>query len=551
MRGKSRWIGFVLVGLLVLVVCGYLYSNSQRRSAANAKAFARTVQAYRGNIEVTVSGSGNVAFAEDVQIKSQGSGTVTEVRVKDGELVERGQILFTLENSSLDLQYQQAQSNVQNLRREVEQLQEDISSQQVLAPQAGRITSIGVNEGANINKGTTLLTLVDDSTFSVTIPFLKPQRDQIVVGQTADVFLPEFLTSLPGKVVKIAQSGQAGSGGTIVYPVTVEFSNPGALVEGITATVTVETAQGAVGGADAGTAGPKQVAEVRSQISGEVEKIHIDVGDTVKSGEVLMVVTNDQLADDLKQKMDSLSQAQLSLSSQEKDLTNLTVVASISGIFREVTEDEKSSSDGPSGPIQVGDELKPNDRLGRIVDNSTYKVVINVDELDISQVEVGQKAEVTVDALPGQTLEGTVTEIAEEGTLQTGAAVFPVTISLAPINGLKAGMTANARILVANKENTLLIPVEAVQEEGDRFFVMLPSATDSRMSPGNRQEIKIGLHNDTYVEVLEGLQEGDSILQTRTSGTGTFGNQKNDNRPPNPGMMPGMSGGFGGPGPRQ
>ena len=100
------------------------------------------------------------------------------------------------------------------------------------------------------------------------------------------------------------------------------------------------------------------------------------------------------------------------------------MVASISGIFCEVTEDEKSSSDGPSGPIQVGDELKPNDLLGRIVDNSTYKVVINVDELDISQVEVGQKAEVTVDALPGQTLEGTVTEIAEEGTLQTGAAVF-------------------------------------------------------------------------------------------------------------------------------
>ena len=85
-------------------------------------------------------------------------------------------------------------------------------------------------------------------------------------------------------------------------------------------------------------------------------------------------------------------------------------------------------------------------------------------------------------------------------------------------------------ILVANKENTLLIPVEAVQER-ETVFVMLPSATDSRMSPGNRKEIKIGLHNDTYVEVLEGLQEGDSILQTRTSGTGTSGNQKNDNRP--------------------
>ncbi|WP_221038613.1 efflux RND transporter periplasmic adaptor subunit [Gelria sp. Kuro-4] len=545
MQVKSRTFVFIGTGLVLALLAGYAGLHLLGRPKASAQQAAKTVQVSRGAIEVAVSGSGNVAFAEDVQLKAQASGKVVQVLVKDGEQVKAGQTLFVLENSSLELQREQAQSTVDNLSTELEQLQKDMAALRVTAPQAGRITAIAVGEGDKVTEGASLVTLVDDATFSVTVPFLKPQRDQITAGQAAEVFLPDFLSSLHGKVVRVSGSGQPGTGGTVVYPVTVEFANPGALTEGVKATVTVQTKQGPVEALEMGTAAPKKVAEVRSAVAGEVKAVGVEVGDKVQPGQLLVKLANDDLPNQLAQKQDSLSQAKLNLATQNDQLARLTVTAPISGVFREVQETQ--SSDGTVlGPVQVGDELKPNDLLGRIVNNSSYEVVVKIDELDISQVQLGQKAEITVDALPGQTLQGTVTQIAEEGTVQNGAAVYPVTLTLPPTPGLKAGMTANARILVAAKDNALLLPVEAVQDRNGRFFVALPAATESTQGKqGRRQEIKVGLHNEAFVEVLEGLQEGDTVLLAQTSTTPA--KQENSARPPMPGMMPG---GFGGSRPR-
>ncbi|HHY92442.1 MAG TPA: biotin/lipoyl-binding protein, partial [Firmicutes bacterium] len=377
MQVKSRTFVFIGSGLVLALLAGYAGLHFLGRPKANAQQAAKTVQVSRGAIEVAVSGSGNVAFAEDVQLKAQASGKVVQVLVKDGEQVKAGQTLFVLENNSLELQREQAQSSVANLNTEIEQLQKDMAALRVAAPRAGRITTIAVSEGDKVTEGASLVTLVDDATFSVTVPFLKPQRDQIAVGQAAEVFLPDFLSSLHGKVVRVSGSGQPGAGGTVVYPVTVEFANPGALTEGVKATVTVQTKQGPVEALDMGTAGPKKVAEVRSAVAGEVKSIRVEVGDKIQAGQLLVELTNDDLPNQLAQKRDSLSQANLNLATQNDQLARLTVTAPISGIFREV--EETQSSDGTvQGPVQVGDELKPNDLLGRIVNNSSYEVVVNI-----------------------------------------------------------------------------------------------------------------------------------------------------------------------------
>jgi HlyD family secretion protein len=538
--GKPVLLG---LGLIVLLIVGFGAVKLRGQSTAAVQQTVRTVQASRGPIEVAISGSGNVAFAEDVRVKAQAAGKVQQVLVKDGEQVEAGQSLFVLENPALELQRDQARSSVEKLTQELRDLEEELGALQVVATEAGRVTNVTVSEGDQVTKGAVLVTLVDDDTFSATVPFLRPQRDQIAVGQTAQVFLPEFLSSLSGKVVKVASSGQAGVGGTIVYPVTVEFANPGALVDGVQASVTVETEQGSVEALETGTAGPKKLADIRSAAVGRVKAIYIEVGDKVKAGQTLIELENDDLPYQLNQKRDSLSQAQLNLATQDDQLARLVVTAPISGIFREV--ESSTSSDGTVlGPVQVGDELKVNDLLGRIVNNSSYQVVVRVDELDIGQIALGQKAEITVEALPGRILPGTVTAIAEEGTVQSGAAVFPVTLTLDPVPGLRAGMTATARILVASKKDALLLPIEAVQELRGRFFVMVPSAAEPTRRSGNRVEIEVGLHNENYVEVVSGLNEGDVVLVPQKSTvTGSESNRPGRVMMPG-GPPPGGGGGF-------
>lgn len=541
MKGKARTIVLgCILGLAAILV--YAGVRGLARSKSSATQGQKLVQVTRGSIEVTVEGSGNVAFAEDVEIRAQTSGKVTEVLVKDGQRVTAGQPLFVMENDSLELEREKAQSNVETLTRAVKELREDLGALRVTAPESGRVTEVAVSEGQQVGEGETLLTLVDDNTFSVTVNFLKTQRDQIKAGDQAEVFLPDFLSSLKGKVVKVATAGQPGSGGAVVYPVTVEFPNPGALEKGTSAVVKVETKQGQIEGLEAGTIEPKAVAQIRSKVAAEVKRVNVEANDKVNAGQVLVELANEELPGNLAEQEDALRQAKMELTSQESKMAKLVITAPISGVFRENDEDTSASENsGVTGPIQVGDELEPNDAVGRIVNNSSYEVVVNIDELDISQVQLGQKAAVTIDALPGQTLEGTVVEIAEEGVVQSGAAYYPVTISLPPISGLKAGMTANARIHVASKESTLLLPVEAVQESNGQYFVLVPTSSPSEGGKVTRKEIKVGLHNESYVEVLAGLNEGDKVVVSQSSAT-TSKREEDQEPPPGPGMMPGPLG---------
>src|SRR5690606_24526049 len=113
------------------------------------------------------------------------------------------------------------------------------------------------------------------------------------------------------------------------------------------------------------------------------------------------------------------------------------------------------------------------------------QIVVGVDELDISKVKVGQPASILVEALPDQKFTGKVTEIAQEGTATSGVATFDVTIMLDDSTNLRAGMSAEATIIVEQKADALYLPIEAVQSIGGRYFVMVRSAegTGSGESP--------------------------------------------------------------------
>jgi HlyD family secretion protein len=111
-------------------------------------------------------------------------------------------------------------------------------------------------------------------------------------------------------------------------------------------------------------------------------------------------------------------------------------------------------------------------------------MVVSVDELDIPKVEVGQQAEILVEALPDHTYTGKVTKIANEGTTNNGVAAFDVTILLDNAEGIKPGMSAEAKILVASKDDALYLPVEAVQSFRGEYFVLVPQTASGGEEEG-------------------------------------------------------------------
>jgi len=184
--------------------------------------------------------------------------------------------------------------------------------------------------------------------------------------------------------------------------------------------------------------------------------------------------------------------------------------------------------------VKEGEEVLSKTSLLTLADLSTIKVEIPVDELDIFKIALDQKANVWSDALPGKVYSATVTDIAREGTRESGIATFDVTLELEPGAPFKVGMSVEAEIITAVKNDVLLIPIAAVQERGKQKFVMVPG--DGKQNKNQIAEIQTGLANEDYVEVISGLSEGDVIQYTIAKST-----QSNMLR--NQGIgMPGMPG---------
>lgn len=116
----------------------------------------------------------------------------------------------------------------------------------------------------------------------------------------------------------------------------------------------------------------------------------------------------------------------------------------------------------------------------QVPDYDELQLVAQMDELDIPNIKKDQEVKVTVTALPDKTYTGKVKEIAEQGQVQNGVSSFSVIISLDKTDDLKAGMTADASILVNEKKDALYVPIEAVQKDSDdKYYVLVPEEKDN------------------------------------------------------------------------
>jgi HlyD family secretion protein len=144
-----------------------------------------------------------------------------------------------------------------------------------------------------------------------------------------------------------------------------------------------------------------------------------------------------------------------------------------------------------------------------VADVSELRVKVNIDETDIARVKVGQDVTIGLDAYPDATLGARVTEVAAVATTVQGVVNYVVTVMLNPGTvPVKIGMTANANIVVANKENVLLVSNRAVRASGQKRYVTIQKTPDQT----EEVEVKLGLANDQETEVLSGLQEGQPVV---------------------------------------
>ena len=187
----------------------------------------------------------------------------------------------------------------------------------------------------------------------------------------------------------------------------------------------------------------------------------------------------------------------------EETLANYTITAPINGTV--IQKD-----------YQAGETVESGKDMCIIYDMSYLEMTINIDELDINQITVGQDVTVTADSVDGS-FQGVVTRVSMVGATTGGTTTYPVTVQVDEYGDLRPGMNVNADIVVEQASDVVAVPNAAV-ERGDIVLVTTasPSAANADpelVAPDGYVYVHVvtGVSDDNYTEITEGLQEGDII----------------------------------------
>jgi RND family efflux transporter MFP subunit len=200
----------------------------------------------------------------------------------------------------------------------------------------------------------------------------------------------------------------------------------------------------------------------------------------------------------------NLEIAELSLESAELNLEKAVIVAPFDGVVSDITITEGKE-------ISTATLATPAISL---VDTSEIEMRGFIDEIDVAMVKVGQAANITLDALPDDEVNGSVAFISPVGTTLAGVVSYDTTITLEnPSAELKDGMSATAEVIIERRDDVLLIPNRAIRgtTENPMVIVLVDGQQEER-------EITLGLTDGINTEVLSGLEEGEEVVLPTSGG---------------------------------
>lgn len=255
--------------------------------------------------------------------------------------------------------------------------------------------------------------------------------------------------------------------------------------------------------------------------SGAISKQQYDESrDKVDLAELAVEATRQKLADltappreaDVAAARAQVARAEANVAEVQQDLQAVTIRSPIAGTVVDL-------------PVVAGQTLGNNGLVATVADLRRMQATVLVNEIDIPQVRVGQETEIRVDALHGRMFRGEVTQVGQMPGDDNNIVTYPVVSVLPNREGqLRPGMTVDVNIVLGKSEAALVVPVEALVEAGGRTVVLAPgAAADGQAGRPETRPVQVGLRNDTLVEIVGGLEEGDKILVPQAAGVAALG----------------------------
>ena len=490
---KKKIIAIVVI--IVIIAAAVKSCGLGEKTAENTSTYTFDT-AVRTSIIESLSGTGTLEPADKYTVTTLLKGDILTDSFEEGDIVEADQVLYQIDSSDMQTTIERAEISAKSAQRSYETAVKDLDNLNVKTKVGGVVTDVLVEVGDQVSAGQEIAKVRDSATMTIELPFPADEADTFYIGQSAQVTLYGSFETLSGKVESISGASEVQAGNKIVKNVTISVENPGAISEEQIATAEVGTS----GSTQSGKFKYNENRSVNAEVSGEVVAIVNDEGSEVSSGSTIIRLESDNVTNSVQSASDSVKDAQLSLENQYETLEDYTIKSPIKGT---VIEKKK----------KAGDTIDSNAELCTIYDLSYLKMTMNIDELDISKVKVGQEVTVTADAVQGQTFKGKVTKINMAGTTTNGVTTYPIEVQIEDTEGLLPGMNVSTEIIVNQVEDVVAIPVGAVVR-GDKVLVKTGNtSTEDPTVPAGYEYVNVetGVSNDQYVEIKSGINEGDEI----------------------------------------
>jgi HlyD family secretion protein len=462
MKKWLLWITLAVVGLVVVAAVFFVPRIAGRGEVEEL----RTTVVERGTLNITVSASGRIEPADQVDLSFDLPGRVADVAVELGDEVEAGQPLAWLVSDDLERAVTQAELSLRQAELRLERLREPASEADIRRAENAVAQAAAALEVAQLNQTAVLNSvLVNESLEDAQNAYDDArERYEDYVRQYED--------------------------GDIDYWF-------------------VDQAQQRFEDAELALARVRQQVDVQTEsASNEVERAWQTHQEAQDNLELLREGADEA---DLEAAQLDIEAAQLALERTRSDVADATLVAPFDGVVAAVNV--TAGEIAPTGVPALS-----------LLSYNGFHITVSVDEIDVAKLSTGLPVEVTVDAFSGQVLGGTVERIGPSAELNQGAASYPVVITLDPTETpIRAGMSATALVLVDELSDQLLIPnwVVRIDQTTGQTYVQREIAE----AQIERVDVRLGVRYGGYSQVLSGVDEGDILALIREENVFSFGGQ--------------------------
>ena len=492
---KKNWKW--LVPVVVVAAAGAVFLIGGGNKAASGDVTYAETTPVRQDVSNSLSGTGTLNPANTYTVKSLVDGKILTGGFEEGDKVEEGDVLYTIDSSDASTNLEKASIALQQAQRSYDKT---VDLQYVRAEVDGTVSSLKVAKGDQVTSGQEVAVIRDSSKMLLNLLFPAADAANFSVGQSADVVLDGTFETLKGTVTAVTGTDELSTGNLLVRTVTIRVNNAGGLTTAQAATASIN----GVSSIASATFAYQAERTLTALASGTVSAINVQEGDAVSKGDILIELTGDDLTESIQSASESLRSAEISMQNQQDNMSNYTITSPISG-----TIIEKNA--------KAGDALSAGSDLCTIFDLSYLEMTLNVDELQVSSLSVGQSVQVTADAVPDKTYTGVVTRVSMKGTSNGGTTTYPVKVRIDETDGLRPGMNANAEIVVAQAKNTLTVPNAAIVR-GGYVLVTQDSPSAVNADPGMIAPdgyvyvpVKTGVSDDNYTQIVSGLTGNDTV----------------------------------------